>query len=149
MCTSTGRPSQETGVPRAIEIAHDPDGRIDDDEQVHVRLLGELVLRPRSERDDPHEALAELHMKVVFPALTVLWVLGMGLAGMSENAYDLKQTWLVLSLLNWALLMVISWKLIRPATTDPTAASRLSAGIGITHVGLVIGLVLMIWKPGQ
>jgi len=40
--------------------------------------------------------------------------------------------------------------LIRPAISDdsPSAVAKMAAGSGITHLGLVIGLVLMIWKPG-
>ena len=46
--------------------------------------------------------------------------------------------------------MVVSWFLIRPALTDtserPAAGWR--AGIGITHLVLVVVLYLMIFKPG-
>jgi hypothetical protein len=46
--------------------------------------------------------------------------------------------------------MAVSWFLIRPALTDSSesATSKLMAGVGIMHLGLTIGLVLMIWKPG-
>jgi NADH:ubiquinone oxidoreductase subunit 5 (subunit L)/multisubunit Na+/H+ antiporter MnhA subunit len=61
-----------------------------------------------------------------------------------------SQTWMALSIVVWAILVVASWLLIRPAITDdsPSAVSKMAAGSGITHLGLVIGLVLMIWKPG-
>jgi hypothetical protein len=74
----------------------------------------------------------------------------MGLAGMSEDAYKMSQLWLTLSILNWVVLVAVSWFLIRPAITDTSdsASARLAAGTGITHLGLVVGLVLMIWKPG-
>jgi hypothetical protein len=74
----------------------------------------------------------------------------MGLAGMSEDVYKVSQLWLTLSILNWVVLVAVSWFLIRPAITDTgdSATSKLAAGTGITHLGLVIGLVLMIWKPG-
>jgi len=44
----------------------------------------------------------------------------------------------------------VNWFLVRPALSDnsPSATSKLAAGIGVTHLSLVIGLVLMIWKPG-
>ena len=47
-------------------------------------------------------------------------------------------------------LMAVAWFLVRPAIADTSdaARSRFSAGVGITHLGLVVGLVLMIWKPG-
>jgi hypothetical protein len=53
-------------------------------------------------------------------------------------------------LIGWVILMLVSWFLIRPALTDTseTARSRMSAGIGITHLLMVVILYLMIFKPG-
>ena len=115
-----------------------------------VVAFGPVLIYPTLRRVDAHEQLATIHMRLTFPALVVLWVLGMGLAGMSENAYKMSQLWLALSIVDWVVLMVVSWVLIRPAITDQSDAARgrFSAGIGITHLGLVVGLVLMIWKPG-
>ena len=115
-----------------------------------VVAFGPVLVYPTLRRAGDQQALATLHMRLTFPALVVLWVLGMGLAGMSEEAYKMSQLWLALSIALWAVLMVVSWVLIRPAITDdsPSATSKFSAGVGITHLGLVIGLVLMIWKPG-
>ena len=115
-----------------------------------VVAFGPVLVYPTLRRSGDQQALATIHMRLTFPALFVMWVLGMGLAGMSEDAYELTQTWLALSIVLWLVLMVVSWFLIRPAITDDSesATSKFSAGIGITHLGLVIGLVLMIWKPG-
>lgn len=115
-----------------------------------IVAFGPVLLYPILRREGANDALATVHMRLVFPALVVLWVLGMGLAGMSEDAYKMSQLWLALSLVTWAVLMVVSWTMIRPAITDTseTATKRFSAGIGITHLGLTVGLVLMIWKPG-
>jgi hypothetical protein len=87
---------------------------------------------------------------MTFPALVVLWVLGMGLAGMSDDVYKMSQTWLALSVVNWVVLVAVSWFLIKPSITDTSDAAnaKLAAGTGITHLGLIVGLVLMIWKPG-
>jgi len=62
----------------------------------------------------------------------------------------MSQTWLVLAILDWVVLMAVGWFLIRPAITDASekANARFSAGVGVTHLGLVVALVLMIWKPG-
>ena len=86
----------------------------------------------------------------VAAGLVLLWVLGMGLAGMSEDVYKVSQTWLVLSIINWVILMVVSWFLIRPSLTDASepARSKLAMGSGITHLLLVVGLYLMVFKPG-
>ena len=115
-----------------------------------VVAFGPLFLYPGLRRNGETNTLAAMHMRMTFPALVLLWVLGMGLAGMSEDAYELSQTWLVLSLINWVALIAVSWFLIRPAIDDASdsATSKLAAGVGVTHLGLVIGLVLMIWKPG-
>ena len=115
-----------------------------------IAAFGPLFLYPALRRASETKAMAAMHMRLTFPALVVVWVLGMGLAGMSNDAYEMSQTWLALSLLNWAILMAVSWFLIRPAITDQSksALARLSAGTGLTHVGLIIGLALMVWKPG-
>ena len=115
-----------------------------------VAAFGPVLMYPGLKKAGETATLARLHMRVTFPALIVMWVLGMGLAGMSEDAYKVSQTWMALSIVVWAILVVASWLLIRPAITDdsPSAVSKMAAGSGITHLGLVIGLVLMIWKPG-
>ena len=115
-----------------------------------VVAFGPVLLYPTLRKAGQTQTIAGLHMRMTFPALVLLWVLGMGLAGMSEDVYELSQTWLVLSILVWVVLMVASWFLIRPALADTSesATSKLMAGVGITHLGLVVGLVLMIWKPG-
>lgn len=115
-----------------------------------IVAFGPLFLYPGLRKAGETRTMAATHMRLTFPALVVLWVVGMGLAGMSEDAYKMSQLWLTLSILNWVVLVAVSWFLIRPAITDTSesATSKLAAGTGITHLGLVVGLVLMIWKPG-
>ena len=115
-----------------------------------IVAFGPLFTYPGLRKANETATMASLHMKLVFPALILMWVLGMGLAGMSEDTYKVSQLWLSLSIVNWVVLVAVSWFLIRPAITDSSQAAiaRLAAGTGITHLGLVIGLVLMIWKPG-
>ena len=115
-----------------------------------VAAFGPVLMYPGLKKAGETATLARLHMRVTFPALIVMWVLGMGLAGMSKDLYKVSQTWMALSIVVWAILVVSSWLLIRPSITDdsPSAVSKMAAGSGITHLGLVIGLVLMIWKPG-
>jgi hypothetical protein len=120
-----------------------------------VAAFGPLLVYPTVRKAAP-DALARLHMRITMPALVAVWVFGMGLAGLSkppgqdELVFHMSQTWLVLAIVDWLVLMLVGWFLIKPAITDTgdAARSRFSAGIGITHLGLVIGLVLMIWKPG-
>lgn len=115
-----------------------------------IVAFGPLFLYPGLRKAGETSTIAALHMRMTFPALILMWVLGMGLAGMSDDAYQVSQLWLSLSIVNWVVLVAVSWFLIRPAITDTneSATARLAAGTGITHLGLVVGLVLMIWKPG-
>jgi hypothetical protein len=115
-----------------------------------VVAFGPLFLYPSLRKAGETQAIAASHVKLTLPALVLLWVLGMGLAGMSEDAYEMSQLWLALSLVNWAVLVTVSWFLVRPAIADrsESAQARLTAGVGITHLGLIVGLVLMVWKPG-
>jgi uncharacterized membrane protein len=115
-----------------------------------VVAFGPMFLYPGLRKAGETATLARLHMRMTFPALVALWVLGMGLAGMSEGVYKMSQLWLVLSILLWVGLMAVSWFLIRPSITDASesANAKLAAGTGIMHLGLVVGLVLMIWRPG-
>lgn len=115
-----------------------------------IVAFGPLFLYPGLRRTGETTTIARMHMRLTFPALIVLWVVGMGLAGMSDDFYQMSQLWLTLSILVWVILVAVSWFLIRPAITDTdeSAIAKMAAGTGITHLGLVIGLVLMIWKPG-
>ncbi len=121
-----------------------------------IVAFGPLFLYPGLRKAGETQTIAAMHMRMTFPALALMWVLGMGLAGMSKPdgsdqlIYEMSQGWLIGSILNWVVLMLVSWFLIRPAISDSSesATSKLMAGTGITHLGLVIGLVLMIWKPG-
>lgn len=121
-----------------------------------ISAFGPMFLYPGLKKAGETRTIARLHMRLTFPSLVLLWVLGMGLAGMSrsdsaaEPMYELTQTWLALSIVIWAVLVVISWLLIRPAITDesPSAVAKMAAGTGVTHLLLVVGLILMVWKPG-
>ncbi|MEY2960053.1 MAG: hypothetical protein RLZZ01_2621 [Actinomycetota bacterium] len=115
-----------------------------------VLAFGPLFVYPALRKAGQTATVAALHMRITFPALIALWVLGMGLAGMSQDAYSVSQTWLSLSIVVWVVLVAVSWFLIRPSLNDQgeAATKKLAAGVGITHLGLIIGLVLMIWKPG-
>jgi hypothetical protein len=50
----------------------------------------------------------------------------------------------------WLVALAVSWFLIRPATADTSdgARAKLSAGVGITHLLLLVALWLMIFQPG-
>ena len=115
-----------------------------------VAAFGPLFVYPSLQRAGAGATIARLHLRISLPALTLVWVLGMGMVGMSDEVWKMSQTWIVLSLIGWVILMVVSWFLIRPALTDSSDAARgrLASGIGITHLLLVVIVYLMIFKPG-
>ncbi len=113
-----------------------------------VAAFGPLFLYPRMQRAGETSAMAALHMKLVFPALILLWVVGMGMAGVNKFALA-EMWWITITIALWIGSVAVSWFLIRPAISDTSddAKKKLSMGIGITHLILVISLVLMIFKP--
>ncbi len=115
-----------------------------------IAAFGPLLIYPSMQRAGAGQAVAKLHLRLALPAMTLVWVLGMGLVGLSDDVLELTDPWILVSLIGWVVLMVVSWFLIRPALTgtSATARSRMASGIGITHLLLVVILYLMIFKPG-
>ena len=113
-----------------------------------VAAFGPLFLYPRMQRAGETSAMATLHLKFVFPALILLWVVGMGMAGVNKFALA-EMWWITITIALWIGSVAVSWFLIRPAISDTSddAKKKMSMGIGITHLILVISLVLMIFKP--
>jgi hypothetical protein len=115
-----------------------------------IVAFGPLFLYPRLQRAGETQAIAALHMRLVFPALVLVFVFGMGMAGVGK--YDLAETWWVtVAIVIWLAMLAVSWFMIRPALNDTgdTARSKMSAGIGITHLLLIVALFLMIFQPGD
>ena len=113
-----------------------------------VGAFGPLFFYPRLQRAGETTAMATLHMRLVFPSLVVLWVAGMGMAGV--NRFNLAETyWITITIVLWIAALAVSWFLIRPAVDDTSedARKKMSAGIGVTHLILVLSLWLMIFKP--
>ncbi|MEL6892030.1 MAG: hypothetical protein AAFP84_10560 [Actinomycetota bacterium] len=113
-----------------------------------VAAFGPTFLYHRLRKNGETVAMAQLHMRIVFPSMVILWVAGMGMAGV--NKFNLAETyWITLSILLWVVGVAVSWFLIRPAITDdsPEATKKFSAGVGITHLVLTLSLLLMIFKP--
>ena len=116
-----------------------------------IAAFGPLLVYPTLQRAGDSAAVARLHLRFVLPALVLVWVLGMGMVGMSEEVVKMTEAWIVVSLVGWVVLMVVSWFLIRPAVTSGSteARSKLAAGVGITHLLMVVIVVLMVLKPGR
>jgi hypothetical protein len=115
-----------------------------------IAAFGPLFVYPSLVRAGAGGEVAKWHLRLSLPALVLAWVFGMGMVGMSDNAIEMSDSWIVASLAIWVGLVVVSWFLIRPSLTDPSERGRsmLGAGIGTTHVALVVLLWLMIFKPG-
>jgi len=114
-----------------------------------VAAFGPLFLYPRLQRAGETAAVARLHMRLVFPALVLMWVAGMGMAGVGKISLA-GTPFVTATIVLWLIALVASWFLIRPALTEPDegARSKMAMGVGITHLVLVVALYLMIFKPG-
>ena len=115
-----------------------------------VVAFGPLFLYPPLRRAGATAQIAKLHLFMVIPALVAMWVFGMGLVGMSEGFIEMGDGWIGGAMLVWVIALAVSVGLIRPALTDDSdgATAKLSAGVGVTHLMLVIGLYLMVFQPG-
>jgi uncharacterized membrane protein len=115
-----------------------------------IAAFGPLFIYPSLIRAGAAVEVAKWHLRLSLPALVLAWVFGMGLVGLSDDMFEMSDGWIVASLLVWVVLVLVSWFLIRPSLADSSerARSMLSAGIGITHVGLIVMLWLMVFKPG-
>jgi uncharacterized membrane protein len=116
-----------------------------------IAAFGPLFVYPSMIRAGAGAEVAKWHLRLSLPALVLVWVFGMGLVGLSDDAIEMSEEWIVASLIIWVALVVVSWFLIRPSLADTSerARSMLAAGIGITHLGLVVMLWLMVFKPGR
>ena len=113
-----------------------------------VGAFGPLFLYPRLKRAGETAAIAGMHMRFVFPSLILLWIAGMGMAGVGK--ISLAETyWVTATIVLWLIALAVSWFLIKPAIADTSddATKKLSMGIGITHLIFVVSLWLMIFKP--
>ena len=116
-----------------------------------IAAFGPLFIYPSLVRAGAGAEVAKWHLRLSLPALVLAWVFGMGMVGSSDDFFEMSDGWIIASLLVWVVLVLVSWFLIRPSLSDSSerARSMLSAGIGITHVGLIVMLWLMVFKPGM
>jgi uncharacterized membrane protein len=93
-----------------------------------------------------NEALGKAALYVQLPAVIVMWVAGMGLVGMSNDAVELTQTWILLALVLFLLSAGLLFLISRAYRSGETTA--VPAFTGTLHLALLLGVILMIWKPG-
>jgi uncharacterized membrane protein len=92
-------------------------------------------------------------LRFSLPGIGLAGFLGFALAGMSDKAYKMSQTWLSISAVLWVVLLALLFTVARPAIKafrdgDAAARSRIMIATGIGHLILVVTLYLMIFKPG-
>jgi uncharacterized membrane protein len=116
-----------------------------------VAAFGPLFIYPSMLRAGVGTEVARWHLRLSLPALVLAWVFGIGLVGASDSVIEMSEGWIIASLLIWVALVVVSWFLVRPSLTDTSdrARSMLSAGLGVTHLALVVLVYLMVFKPGR
>ncbi len=115
-----------------------------------IAAFGPLFVYPRLQRAGQISTVAKVHTSLVIPSLVLVWVLGMGLQGLSDQVIRVSHLWMSLSIVVWIALVAISWFMIKPALNDNSerAGKMLSAGIGMTHLLLIVSLYLMVFQPG-
>ena len=93
-----------------------------------------------------NETLRRSTLFIQLPGLIAVWVTGMGLAGLSDDVFELKQTWLALAIVVFLIGSAVLYLVSRAYRDDDTRLVPMYNGV--LHLLLVIGLYLMIWKPG-
>ena len=91
--------------------------------------------------------------RVYAPALIVTGIVGFGLAGLSDQAWKMSQTWLVIAFVAWVAMNGVLHAMVIPAERalsegDEGAQKRADLGGAILSVLLLVMLYTMIFKPG-
>ncbi len=92
------------------------------------------------------ETFAKAALYIQLPALVVVFVAGMGLIGMSDEAWKFSQTWVSLAFLVSIVAIVLQYLVSRAFKSGSTKQVPMLTG-GL-HLMLVVAIFLMIWKPG-
>lgn len=130
-----------------------------------------LVRKASTEGGKTGAALASispiLNKRYSFPALITAALAGVGLIVSSEKAYTFDKPWVSASFTIVLVLALLLWFVIGPAlrrleavlstdandqkSQDEVRAARVTASMatGIFHLGFLILIFLMVWKPGQ
>ena len=91
--------------------------------------------------------------RVYLPALVVTGILGFGLVGMSADAYELSQGWVIASIIVWIALNGTLHAVVAPAERamadgDDSAEGRVTVGGALVALLLIAMIYLMVFKPG-
>ena len=90
---------------------------------------------------------------VHLPALLAVGVLGMGLVGVSDQAFEFSDPWVAISLVLWLAIGGVISAMVLPgergmAAGEAGAASKVQLGGTIATLLLLVVVFLMVFKPG-
>lgn len=117
----------------------------------HPVLVGQS--RQLTERNRLLAHIAGNERRIYSPALIVTGVLGFGLAGMSDDVYNLSDPWLAAAVVIWVAMNGLLHAVLQPAEKklaagDASAEGRVTMGSVAISALLVIMLYLMVFQPG-
>lgn len=105
------------------------------------------------------EGMVAYLKRIAIPSLLAAGILGIGLVGLSkpdgsdQAVWSFSQGWVSASLAIWLVLVAVYLVGLLPAERkvaagDEAAGKRVPMFSGIMHLGLVVMLYLMLFKPG-
>ena len=116
-----------------------------------VVAFGGNFVQPMLQRANTDDAaLAKVNKLIQLPALVVLFLAGIGLILTSKvqdvAVFKFDQMWISVAFLVVIVAIVLQYLIARAYENGSTAAvPGLTGGL---HLCLIVGLYLMIWKPG-
>lgn len=121
---------------------------------VNPRLGGLAKRSDEATRRTINRFIVDGSMKMHFPALVLIGLLGIVMVLMSEEVYEFSQLWISLAFLLWFAMMGIVLFLLVPAERRLAVADsesdekKLAAFGGVMHLLFFLMLIVMVWKPG-
>ena len=101
--------------------------------------------------------MASYGMKIYGSALVLCGLLGFGVAGMSDDVFELSQRWLATAVIVWVVMNGLLHGAILPAEKAiglagpdgaPAAEKKLATAGGLITVLFLVQLYLMVFRPG-
>jgi uncharacterized membrane protein len=98
-------------------------------------------------------AITSNSLQIQAPALVLAGVFGIGMVGLSDKAWQFKDSWVSIALALWLVTLAVLFAGIIPAERQAAGGSkaaeaRTAAFVGVMHLLLVALVIIMIWKPG-
>jgi hypothetical protein len=118
-----------------------------------IAAFGPGLLYALGVRGGLHREVTDAHTRISIPAIVVVGIAGFGLVGLSDKVWKFSQIWVSLGGLIWLLVVLDAVLLLRPALAGATAGDdkskgRVAMATGLLHLGMVVAVFLMVFKPG-